>query len=228
VVSFKETAGYRYTYYYCPGIYRGACDAQKIRQEILEQTVIDVFKGYLLEPDRRIELMEAIRIKQNNYATEVISERSILLARLKEVNTKRKNLTDIITSRGTAVLSLVDKLSELDTEAAVLEHKLKLLEAQEPQQHFMAPEEIVDALDNALENIDKVDRESQRNIIRSMCESVVVERTGDLLRGTVVFYKDFMPIDRCPRREAKHRHKIFYEQSIDFTTDYYPKKINIA
>ncbi|HPH97306.1 MAG TPA: recombinase family protein [Anaerolineaceae bacterium] len=202
VVAFKETPEYRYTYYYCPSIYRGMCDAQKIRQEILEQTVIDVLKGYLFEPDRRIELVEAIRKKQHNYAAEVVSERSILVARLKEVNTKRKNLTDIIASKGTTVLSLVDKLSELDSEAAVLERKLKLMTGQEPQQNFMTPEDILSALDTAMETIDQADRETQRSIIHSMCESVVVERTGDILRGTVVFYKDFMPIERCPRRDS--------------------------
>ena len=190
VITFKANPDRRYGYYACTRVQRHAgCTARKVPQEILERTVLDTLRDFILLPENLQARREQIAQQKSGENTELETRKRAQERSLAEIRRKIGNLTELLATQGTTARSLVQKLAELEqneTETLTKLAELNRLSRETPPD--LPPEEVERLAENAHLLLASADPQTLHEILRGLVQRVTAERDGNTVRGMVYYY----------------------------------------
>jgi site-specific DNA recombinase len=188
VVSFKSTAKYRYTYYACSGQQRATgCDAKKIPQDILENTVLETLSEFVLHP-RTIEAHHRqYEADLETAFAQVKAKRAQLNRQLSQVNRQIENLTDAIALSGGSP-ALLARLAKEEREQTRLKTDLARLRIETAPPASASLEDIQRRAAITREILAYATPDEVRKILTGIVHRITAERDGISIFGLITYY----------------------------------------
>ena len=122
-----STSQQKYNYYRCTGKKRlHNCEAAPIGAEYLEQRVAEAIRATLGTPSEASGLIRIIRDQAEKLQSGAVNRLRALLQQEKEINRKLNNATEAVLN-GLSSQTIQDRISELETEKAIVQRDLKAL-----------------------------------------------------------------------------------------------------
>lgn len=186
LVSFKGEKSYYY--YTCSRVNRcDDCKARKIPQIALELAVLDVIRDYVMNPDfSRQRQIDANRESVHGQA-QLKDEKRTLMNRLKLIQKKIDNITEIMELEGKKSRSLMQKLMDLESQETLIKSKQDELQAAVGKKPI-TPEQAYQITLNLRAKLLKKDPDTVKKILGGVIHKVVAERDGNTIKGIVQFY----------------------------------------
>jgi len=188
VVSFNQTAGYRYEYYACSGYHRNRCTSLKIPRKDLETAVLNTIADYVLDPATSAHRQSLLLDEQSSRQAENAAQKVQLTQRLTAIRKQIDNITQAIAD-GANARSLTKKLAELEADETLVQTQLTTLRAGTPQ--LSNPDQVAQFAQD-LKNLVTQDLppETMRQILQGLIQRVTVERNDDAMTitGIVTYY----------------------------------------
>jgi DNA invertase Pin-like site-specific DNA recombinase len=207
-IYFKKT-GKSYHYYACSRAQRRAgCTARKIPRATLENGMLDTLSDYILQPDNFKTLQDQLDRQESDKTEQIQSEKRAQERHLAQIRKKINNLAELLSERGAAARTLLQKLDELEkSETAALTEIARLNNMAIEHPPVISAAELERMAIRIRSLLAESDPETLRQILSGLIQRVTAERDGQFVRGIVYYF--FMPKPPIPLGAPPYTHKIF-------------------
>lgn len=170
--------GNSYSYYQCASSIKGqGCVNRMIPAELLDNLVMETVMARVLTRARLEEMAQEVDELSGTFAKERAAQREILVHQVRDAETRRKNLYDVLEQHGKHTPNLGDlseRLRELNAQIRQLEASLVALEATPAPAH--ASTEVLDELAEFVKvTLERGSPAKVREFLGSFIDEVVIE-----------------------------------------------------
>lgn len=187
-VKTKNGNTFSYGYYRCNNRNKlGNCKMPPLKQEILENKIIDILTKELLNKDTIQKLINEVnrqyKVLQNESTEDVVE----IELKLKEIQNQMNNIVDVI-AKGLANDTLLIKLDQLEKEKKILEEECSF--KNKVSNLDINPDDIIKVLQKDIDGLKDNNKTELKKIIQKWIKKIEV--TNDFL--DVYFYsEEFIP-----------------------------------
>jgi len=181
--------GGRTIYYSCTRAYnKRDCPKQRIPGNLLEKSMLTALKQHLLHPDQLKFAEQEIRAANDTQLETERRERDKLNGSLRETRRQLTNLANAIKDGGHTRV-MINELQKLEQRETELTLQLSDLENRQMREIVPVPAGRAEKLVNLLEvAFPKFDIQDQRDILRTLIQSVHVDKEGPKITGKITLY----------------------------------------
>ena len=176
-------------YYSCTRAYnKRDCVKQRIPGNLVEKSILTALKEHLLQPEQLTAAEQEIRASKNSQLEIERREREKLNADLRETRRQLTNLANAIKDGGHTRV-MINELQKL--EAREIELTIQIADLENKQLREITPvtngraAQLLNLLERDFPNFNIQD---QRTILRTLIQSVHVDKTGPKISGTITVY----------------------------------------
>lgn len=174
------------------------CNAGRISRRILEETVLNTVKDFVLEPDNLQAIHQIATENYNEFESKRVDRSQILNEEKVKISRQIANITKAIAERG-ALKPLLDKLTELNSQRAQLNTDLQNSSAPLEPLPPLTPAEIAALSNSITERLSNAPPEQVKTILQALIHKVVAERKDKHITGSITYIYpppfDFAPTD---------------------------------
>lgn len=182
---------------------RAGCDQKRIGRAALEDAVLHTISRYIINEDNLMGILEVERTMSGQHETRRLEKIEMLKKERKKITQQITNITNTIAASGLRSISLVQKLTELESDSTTIKNEIHQLETTT----YTLPAEVSDMdLINIAKEIQDIlafgSPEEIKQILLNFIHRVTVKKEIGQVVGSIAYYLPLhlnsLPIPRIP------------------------------
>jgi site-specific DNA recombinase len=178
-IQSSNGRGGQYYYYNCSGAMKGmGCPNHRLPADRFDNFMIDAILERVLSTDSLAEVCKDLQQVTGNWVKERAKQRTALNARMREVETRQRNLFNVLELHGVDAPNLGDmttRLRELKTERENIEREIMRIEAIDPPAMEVTDQDVFDMYEilRGILTVD-TDKRKMREFFSTFIKSIVI------------------------------------------------------